>query len=480
MRSPILFEVNTRCWLRELSERAGRPITLSDVPDSELERWRVLGFTHIWLMGVWQIGNGPREVALRHWRETWSKEIPSNEADVHGSPFAIREYAIDSRLGEPITLLLLKERFAQFGLRLILDFVPNHLGLDSSEPLRYPARFVQSSTPAPGTFGCKTKFGKRHFVHGRDPYFHPWTDTIQFDYRVAETQQMMAAVGQTISMFGNGLRCDMAMLLLPDIFEETWKHFPAIGAHRTISNFWRAAIPAIRQLHPHVDLIAEAYWDREQELQDLGFDFTYNKKVYDFITRGQFAELSAFLIHCSPQYLRRSVHFLENHDEPRAAATLPLALHKAAALLILSLPGMTLLHDGQLEGRKAFAHIQLSKRAPEPADSELAFFYEDLLRTLQTTAIRRGKSEVLTSVGGVIAIAWSVNSAETDVTVINLQNTPQPLFWNHSREPERIYATGDGIIFGGRIQANRLVLEMPPQSGAILRSVDSVKLGPSL
>src|SRR5688572_5868157 len=111
MRAPILYEVNTRCWLRELSEKAGHPITLAEVPDTELERWRALGFTHIWLMGVWQIGEGAQAVALRYWKEKWRAEIPSKETDVQGSPFAIREYAVDARLGEPIALLLLKERF---------------------------------------------------------------------------------------------------------------------------------------------------------------------------------------------------------------------------------------------------------------------------------------------------------------------------------------------------------------------------------
>src|SRR5688500_11235277 len=110
MRAPILYEVNTRVWLRELSEREGRTVTLADVPDSEIQGWQRLGFTHIWLMGVWQVGPKAREIALRLWREHWSKEISSTPDDVGGSPYAIEEYSVDSRLGDALSLLMLKER----------------------------------------------------------------------------------------------------------------------------------------------------------------------------------------------------------------------------------------------------------------------------------------------------------------------------------------------------------------------------------
>src|SRR5687768_8714792 len=187
MAAPVLYEVNTRVWLRELSAKEGRPVTLADVPESEIARWKELGFTHIWLMGVWQVGPKAREIALRLWRDHWGKEIDSVEADVQGSPYAIQEYAIDARVGDALGMLMLKERLGRAGLRLILDFVPNHLGIDSTEPLRFPARFVHSTESLPGTFPAEARFGKRYFAHGRDPYFEPWIDTVQLDYRVLET-----------------------------------------------------------------------------------------------------------------------------------------------------------------------------------------------------------------------------------------------------------------------------------------------------
>lgn len=422
MRAPILYEVNTRAWLYELSERAGKALTLAEIPDREIERWRELGFTHIWLMGVWQVGPKAREVALRFWREYWRKEIPSREADVAGSPYAIQEYSVDAQLGEPLSLLMLKERFSRAGLRLILDFVPNHVGLDSTEPVRFPARFVHSNEPREGTFPLEARFGKRFFAHGRDPFFDPWVDTVQLDYRVAETHDAMRAVAQTASMFGDGLRCDMAMLLLPEIFEETWKKFPCHGAHQTMVNFWRKTIPAVRLLQPQVELIAEVYWDREAELQELGFDYTYNKRVCDFLLRGQEGALIEFLRKCDLNYLHRSVHFLENHDEARVASVLSWEKHKAAAALILFLPGMTLLHDGQLEGRRQFARIQVTRRAEEKRDPEVGAFYEGLLEVIQKTHVRRGKPALVFQ-EKLVAIRWS-GPAESDFGVVNLGESP--------------------------------------------------------
>jgi glycosidase len=395
MSASILYEVNTRVWLRELSEKTGQPMTLANIPEGELERWKQLGFTHIWLMGVWTIGPLVREEALKQWRTAWSKEIASSEDDVQGSPYAIKDYSIDPRIGNPLEMLLLRDQLRQHGLKLILDFIPNHLGIDSEEPHNYPAHFVQSPHRVPGTFERKTKFGKRFFAHGRDPYFPPWADTVQLDYRVPETHTARTAVAQTVVVYCDGLRCDMAMLLIPEIFEKTWQDFPPSTHQPTGRNFWKSAIGHMKQMNPGADLIAEAYWGREQELQDAGFDFTYNKRVTDMLLRREYAELQEFLLGCKPEYLSKSIHFLENHDEQRIASVLPLERHKVAALLMMALPGMPLLHDGQLEGRKAFARIQMSKRPPEQPDSDLQFYYERLLLALQNTQIRKGRAEIL-------------------------------------------------------------------------------------
>jgi hypothetical protein len=443
MRSPILYEINTRVWLRELSNSAGHPVTLADIPESEIATWKELGFTHIWLMGVWQVGKRARDLALAHWRGKWRSEIPSTEEDVQGSPFAVQEYSVDSRVGQPLDLLLLKERLGRAGIKLIIDLIPNHFGIDSSEPNRYPARFVQAATNIDGTYSCETKFGTRFFAHGRDPYFPPWIDTVQVDYRVAEAQDNMSSIAQTISMFGDGLRCDMAMLLLPDVFRSTWKDLPSVGTHLTEADFWRTTIPKIRMLQPHVDLIAEAYWDREADLQEAGFDYTYNKRVTDYLVRGHDAKLIEYLHSCTPRFLKQSVHFLENHDEQRAAQAFEFGRHKAAAALILFLPGMVLLHDGQLEGRRQFAPIQMSKRAVESVDSEVQRFYAEILKVLQQTPIRRGTPTLrhFESAPDLIAIEWQGGAGVTDFGIVNLGETSVLPSNQLASPPECLYST---------------------------------------
>jgi hypothetical protein len=459
MGAAVLYEVNTRVWLRELS-REGRTVTLADVPESEIARWQELGFTHIWLMGVWQVGPKAREIALRFWREHWRKETDSVEADVQGSPYAIQEYAIDARVGDALGMLMLKERLGRAGLRLILDFVPNHLGIDSTEPLRFPARFVHSTEALPGTFPAEARFGKRYFAHGRDPFFEPWIDTVQLDYRVLETHEAMGSVAQTASMFGTGLRCDMAMLLLPEIFNETWKNFPLNAAHPATQDFWRKTIAEVRQLQPQVELIAEVYWEREEQLQELGFDYTYNKRVTDYLARGQTRELIEYLKKCSLKYLSRSVHFLENHDEARVASVLSIERHKLAAALILFLPGMAMLHDGQLEGRRKFARIQMSRRAEEKVDGAIAGFYEKLLKILQRTQVRRGKPAIENLAEGAeaFAVRWE-GGEEVDLAVVNFAR-------------ESLAVTGDEVVYTTRelLKVGSGVVEVPGETACIVRS----------
>lgn len=431
MGSPILYELNTRSWLWDLSEKAGHPVTLDDLSPRDLEHWRKLGVTHFWLMGVWPIGPKAREFALKHWQETWSKEIPSVAEDVHGSPFAWSNIVPDDAVSPTLKFF---EQTAEAEIPLILDMISNHAGLDFPWIETEPATFMQSPHAMPGTFLRKTKFGKRHFAHGRDPYWPPWEDTVQFDHRQSRAQQALIAMFDRMAEFADGFRCDMAMLLQRETFAKTWAGFPEHVRGDPPFEFWPICLEFLREKRPDLLMIAESYWDTEERMQEFGFDYTYHKPVYDRIVRRQFSELRESLARRTPEFLSRCVHFLENHDEPRIASLLPPALHKAAAVLLLGLPGMVLLHDGQLEGRKAFARIQMSKRLPEGPDLEIAGFYERLLSTVKASHVRAGAPRVLpveeaepgnASWRGCLAIAWDdPSSTETDLVVVNL--SPQP------------------------------------------------------
>src|SRR5947207_7358076 len=125
MRHPLLYEINPRCWLRELSKQRGQPVTLADVPEAEFARWRALGFTHIWLMGVWTTGPRARAEALKHpeLRRVYDEVLPNwTEADVAGSPYAIADYQVPEALGGETGLRNFREKLHAHGLKLLLDF----------------------------------------------------------------------------------------------------------------------------------------------------------------------------------------------------------------------------------------------------------------------------------------------------------------------------------------------------------------------
>src|SRR5262245_44784963 len=301
MDQPLAYEINTRCWLRELAaQREGNPASasLDSVPDAEFERWRNLGFTHIWLMGVWPTGPRSRAAALADpaSRLSLSDTISDcQEGDFAGSPFAVADYTVARELGGEIALQKFRKQLHAHGLRLLLDFVPNHLGLDHAWVTERPELFVQVPDPAPETFRTETKSGSRWLAHGKDPNFHAWIDTAQLDYRRADTRASMIELLQSVAMQCDGVRCDMAMLLLNEVFAKTWEKFP--GAADVIqTEFWSEAIQAVKKAHPDFLFLGEVYWDLEARLQSLGFDYTYDKRLYDDLVYRKAADVQLRLL----------------------------------------------------------------------------------------------------------------------------------------------------------------------------------------
>ena len=113
----------------------------------------------------------------------------------------------------------------------------------------------------------------------------------------------------------------MAMLLLPDVIQRTWgdRSRPADGTAPIDVSFWPEAIRAVRGEHPGFLFMAEVYWDLEWDLQQQGFDYTYDKRLYDRLHGRDAAGVRGHLC-ADAEFQHRSVRFLENHDEPRAAA----------------------------------------------------------------------------------------------------------------------------------------------------------------
>jgi len=276
---PSLYQINTRVWLTELSQSLGRPARLDDLPDAELDRLAGMGFDWVWFLSVWQTGLAGQRVSRANagWRNEFQETLPDlREEDIAGSGFAIIGYSVHPALGGDEALARLRQRLAKHGLKLMLDFVPNHMGLDHPWVESHPEYFIAGTEDAltrePQNYiRVKRKKGDLILAYGRDPYFSGWPDTLQLDYSNPAIQEAMMRELEKIASQCDGVRCDMAMLVLPEIFERTWG--------RRAPLFWPAAIHRVKASSPDFVFMAEVYWDMEWTMQQQGFDYAYDKKL---------------------------------------------------------------------------------------------------------------------------------------------------------------------------------------------------------
>lgn len=432
-RYPSLYQVNTRVWLGALSREAGRTVTLDDVPEAALDRLAAQGFDWVWLLSVWRTGEAGRAVSRGHadWRREFQETLPDlRDDDIAGSGFAITGYEVDPALGGDAALARLRARLARRGLRLMLDFVPNHTGLDHPWVAAHPDYYVHGGEAdlarAPADY---VRVGRAPdapiLAHGRDPNFPGWPDTLQLDYRDPALQEAMIEVLARIGARCDGVRCDMAMLVLPEVFERTWGGRP--------EPFWPRATQRVRAQAPGFCFMAEAYWDLEWTLQRQGFDYTYDKRLYDRLREGHARPVREHLM-AGLDYQDRLARFLENHDEPRAAATFPADVHRAAAVVTYLAPGLRFFHQGQLEGRTRRVSPHLRRAPDEPVDPALAAFYERLLGLLREPVVRDGRWQQLEPGQAwdtnwthdcFVAFAWELGPERLLVVVNYAQNQSQ-------------------------------------------------------
>ena len=393
-RYPSLYQINTRVWLTELARTLGRPATLDDIPDSELDRLAELGFDWIWFLSVWQTGPSAQQVSRENpeWRREFQETLPDlREEDIAGSGFAITGYTVHQHLGGDAALARLHERLRTRGLRLMLDFVPNHMGLDHPWIEDHPDYFIQGTehnlASAPQNYTrVPRRAGDLILAYGRDPYFSGWPDTLQLNYANPALQEAMIGELVKIARQCDGLRCDMAMLVLPDVFERTW------GQRAPL--FWPTATQRVRERVPGFVFMAEVYWDMEWTLQQQGFDYAYDKRLYDRLREGHARPVREHFL-AGLDYQDKLARFLENHDEPRAAATFSPEVHQAAAVITFLSPGLRFFHQGQFEGRQKRISPHLVRGPNEPVEASLQQFYEHLLAVLRLPVVRDGQWQLL-------------------------------------------------------------------------------------
>ena len=256
MRHALLLEVAAWPWLERLSAAAGRRLTLGDVPGREWDRIAHDGFGHLFLMGVWTRSAIGRQLARTDLAlaAEYDRALPGwTEDDVPGSPYCIQDYVPDPRMGGWAGLDAARQALASRGIRLILDFVPNHTAFDHPWVARHPGRYVLGTDAeaalAPGDFRrVESIDGPVHVACARDPYFPPWRDVAQLNYFNPETREAMRGVLARLAAHCDGVRCDMAMLALNDVFERTWGRLLRSAWPRPAEEFWPRATSEVRTL----------------------------------------------------------------------------------------------------------------------------------------------------------------------------------------------------------------------------------------
>ena len=218
---PRLLEINSRIWLR----RFGKSFTLSSIPDEQIIQWKEKGIDMIWLMGIWDNNKAvindycfePELIAAyNNALKDWKSE------DVIGSPYSIDKYEINDLIGTKEDVLIFKRKLNDAGINLIFDFVCNHFSAKSSliwanKEIFLPAdEYIFKNDPY--TFYPSPANSKEYLAHGRDPLFPPWKDTVQINFYSREARNFLINVLINLTELCDGVRCDMAMLPLNNIF----------------------------------------------------------------------------------------------------------------------------------------------------------------------------------------------------------------------------------------------------------------------
>jgi hypothetical protein len=393
--SPRIYEINTWVWLNTLSQQYKRKITLHNIPSEILDELASYRIDAIWLMGIWYRGRSTRASALNYIHEYRGALPDVTKKDIAGSAYAIGAYDIEETLGGRDGLAAFRQQLQLRGLKLILDFVPNHTGLDHPWLYQHPEYYLQADESwverARGEFFkvAPVTGDEITVAHGRDPYFPGWIDTAQLNAYSPAYRQAVVSTLREIAAMADGVRCDMAMLMMNHVFQHTWGWLhPDMKA--PAMEFWDYVIPAVKEFNPRFIFIAEAYWNLNYALLEQGFDYTYDKTTYDRLLSG---DVNGLYTHFSADlsYLKRQIRFIENHDERRAMDAFGLERSRAAATLIATVPGALLLHDGQFTGRKIKLPVHITRQPAEREYPQLKQFYLRLMYEIEDEIYRQGQ-----------------------------------------------------------------------------------------
>jgi hypothetical protein len=468
-KHPKILEINTWPWLNSLSKKYGEEITLSNVPKDILEK-EIKYFDCVWFMGIWKRSQSSIKIAKNHQglqKDYKEALIDFTDDDIIGSPYAVNQYVVDQYFGGNEGLLVFKKELEKRNKLLILDFVPNHVAIDHPWIEKSPECFILGN---PEDFEKEQssyfKFQDQFIAHGKDPYFPPWTDTAQLNSFSEIYRKKAIGTILEISNLCDGIRCDMAMLMVDYVFQKTWGNKAGIPLK---DEFWRYILDVIKKIKPDFKFIAEVYWDMEYELQQQGFDFCYDKRLYDRLIRSSPEDIKGHL-NAEMRYQSKLLRFIENHDEPRAFSAFGIRKSIAAAVIALTLPGARLIFAGQSSGKKIKLPVQLGRLPNEGSVSEIADFYRKFL-PIWSEELKEGGN-------------WRILNAVLN-TEQNWLNSAISYLWEYSDYRIVIIVNYSESIISGILLLNEIenfrnpikIFEILEQSKLIPISIDSTPDG---
>ncbi len=360
-----------------------------DITMTALQAIHDLGITHIWLTGV-----------IRHATLTDYSSFgipPSHPAVVKGragSPYAITDYYdvdpdlandVSQRINEFVSLV---DRIHQAGMKVILDFVPNHLAREyRSVNLPAGQRDFGADDDQTQAFHPQNNF---YYIPGQS-FVPPYREESLYHSQQAYTEQPAKVTGndcfsampgihdwfETVKLnYGVDIRNDWQKYFSP--VPDTWHKMDAIlhfWASKGVDGFradmagmvpvefWAWAIARLKASFPQILMIAEIYEPAlYRDFVKAGFDFLYDKvglynRLHDVLLYGQSVEPLTQVLQSTAAVQHRMLRFMENHDEPRLASPrfygFPFHALPAVALSAWLHPGAFMIYNGQESGETA-------------------------------------------------------------------------------------------------------------------------------
>jgi len=440
-KQKVLYLINTRLWINELSEKYNQKITISTIPDAEWKD-KFEQYDIFWFMGIYQ----PSEAGLvnaKKYSDQYRYALPNinSETDIVASPFAIPDYSPNPLIAKDWNEWdKMVDKLHLNNKKVYLDFVGNHTAIDHPWAKSHPEYFIQGDEYQyknnPNFYiEVENDKGKKYLAHGKDPNFPEWSDTLQLNYAQPEVQKIMEEQLLILADHSDGLRCDMAMLLNSSTFVRTWGWCLNDDQKNYLkqNEFWKKVIPKVKEKaknngKENFEFMAEAYWEKEE----LGesFDYIYCDEFYKNICKTAHGESSdiiknqIYFLADLPKTRRhyKDVIYIENHDEERAIKSMGRDFSKAAVVVASLIPNsMLMINQGQEDGKMIRPPMQINHFPKENQDLDLKDYYQNIIDLKKTRLFKEGNWQIVDANSTKI-IAQKVTSPDNKIAAIIYTN----------------------------------------------------------